>query len=126
MQPGFYKSQPIAADIAGFLIAAFVGSGRVGPAANAAAPFAGVTDSVGGKASHGLVDVQLSQEADVRYGGAVVAGDPLMAAADGTGRAVKLVKPGAGVTVTCIGFAQVDGAADDIGKVFLAPHVLAG
>ncbi|WP_288579835.1 hypothetical protein [uncultured Methylobacterium sp.] len=127
MQDGFHKSRPIAADIAGCIIAAFTGAGQaVAAAASPAAPFAGITDSVGGKASYGLVDLQLTQEADIRYGGAVRAGDPLTAAGDGTGRAVKAVKPGAGASVTVVGFAQVDGVTDDIGKVFLAPSVLLG
>ncbi|QRE74389.1 hypothetical protein [Methylobacterium aquaticum] len=125
MQDGFYKSRPIGAAIGGFLIAAFTGAGQtVAVAATAASPFAGVTDSVGG--SGGLVDLQLTQEADVRYGGTVKAGDPLMAAADGSGRAVKATKPGAGATVNVIGIAQADGVADDIGKVLLAPSVLLG
>ena len=127
MQDGFYKSRPIAADIAGFIIAAFTGTGQtVAAAASPAAPIAGVTDSVGGKASYGLVDVQLTQEADIRYGGTVKAGDPLTAASDGTGRAVKATKPGAGATVNVIGVAQVDGIADDIGKVLITPSVLLG
>lgn len=127
MQSGFYKSRPIAADIAGWIIAAFTGAGQtVAAAASPAVPVAGITDSVGGKASYGLVDLQLTQEADVRYGGAVKAGDPLTAAGDGTGRAVKAVKPGAGATVNVIGFAQLDGIADDIGKVLIAPSVLLG
>ncbi|MGX5776510.1 hypothetical protein [Methylorubrum zatmanii] len=125
MQDGFYKSRRIAAPIAGNVIAAFTGTEQVvAVAANAAAPFAGITDSVGG--SGGLVDLQLTQEADVRYGGAVKAGDPLMAASDGTGRAIKAVKPGSGATVTVVGVAQLDGVADDIGKVLIAPSVLLG
>lgn len=127
MQDGFYKSRPIAADIAGFIIAAFTGTGQtVAAAASPASPVAGITDSVGGKAVNGLVDLQLTQEADVRYGGTVKAGDPLTAAGDGTGRAVKAVKPGAGATVNVIGIAQLDGLADDIGKVLIAPSVLLG
>ena len=125
MQDGFYKSRPLAAAIAGNLIAAFTGTEqRVAVASNAAAPFAGITDSVGGSGS--LVDLQLTQEADVRYGGSVKAGDPLMAAPDGTGRAVKAVKPGAGATVYVIGIAQLDGVIDDFGKVLIAPSVLLG
>lgn len=126
MQDGFYKSYAITADIPGALIAAFTAENAVALAPNAAASFAGITDTVGGKAAHGLVDLQQSLEADVRFGGAVAMGDPLMAAPDGTGRAVKLVKPASGATVFCIGFSRRAGLADDIGKVFLAPHVLAG
>lgn len=125
MQSGFYKSRRIAVDIGGFLLAAFTGNGsEVAVATGPAAPLAGVTDSVGGKAAHGLVDVQQSDEADVRYGGTVAAGDPLTS--DGFGRAVKAAKPGAGATVYCIGIAQVPGLADDIGKVNVAPFVLLG
>lgn len=126
MQDGFYKDYAIAADIAGYLIAAFTGENAVALAANAAAPAAGVTDSVGGKLSHGLVSVQQSQEADVRFGAPVTMGAPLMAAADGTGRAVPLVKPASGVSAFCIGFARRAGQADDIGKVLLSPHVVIG
>lgn len=125
MQDGFYKSRPIAAAIAGNIIAAFTGAGQtVAAAANSAAPIAGVTDSVGG--AGGLVDLQLTQEADIRYAGTVKAGDPLMAASDGSGRAVKAVKPGANAVVNVIGIAQLDGLADDIGKVLIAPSVLLG
>ncbi|MGF3027842.1 hypothetical protein ACQVP2_34250 [Methylobacterium aquaticum] len=125
MQDGFYRSRPIGAAIGGWLVAAFTGTGQtVAVAASAASPFAGITDSGGG--SGGLVDLQLTQEADVRYGGTVKAGDPLMAASDGSGRAVKAVKPGTGATVWVIGIAQIDGVADDIGKVFLAPSIMLG
>lgn len=126
MQDGNYKDYAIAADVPGWLIAAFTGENAVAVAANAAAPFAGITDSVGGKVSHGLVSCQQDQEADVRFGAAVTNGAPLMAASDGTGRAVPLVKPASGASVFCIGFARRAGQADDIGKVWLSPHIVFG
>lgn len=127
MQDGFYKSRRIAADIGGCLLAAFAGSGSaVALAAGPAQPLAGVTDSVGAKAAYGLVDLQLTLIADLRFGGTVAAGDPIMAASDGSGRGVKAVKPGAGATVYCIGLAQDAGLADDIGPVLVAPFVMLG
>lgn len=125
MQTGFYKSRPIVADIGGCLLAAFTGTGdRVALATAPGQPLAGITDTVGGKAGYGLVDLQLSEIADIRFGGTVAAGDPITA--DAQGRGVKAVKPGAGATVYIIGFAQGPGVVDDIGKVLVAPQILLG
>lgn len=125
MQDGFYKSREISADIGGCLIAAFTGQGsKVAVASAASQPFAGVTDSIGGKASGGLVDVQLTQLADLRFGATVAAGDPIMS--DAFGRGIKATKPGAGAVVFVIGFAQGPALADDIGTVLVAPSVLLG
>lgn len=122
MQDGFYKSRPTAVDLGPYLIAGFE-AGKVIVAGGPSVPFAGITDSVGGRAVDGVVDLQLTQEADVRYGGDVEAGDPLVASTDSSGRAIKLPQ-GGGQRLFCIGFAQVSGKADDIGKVLLAPHVV--
>lgn len=125
MQDGFYKSRPIAANIGGCLLAAFAGANDgVALMTAPGQPVAGVTDSVGGQASYGLVDLQLTQIADLRFGGAVAAGDPITA--DGFGRGVKAVKPAGGAVVWCIGIAQGPGLADDIGKVLVAPFPIYG
>lgn len=127
MQDGFYKSHAIAADIAGYLLAAFAdpaNSDRVALMTNASQPVAGVTDSVGATAAHGLVDLQLTQIADLRFGGVVAAGDPITA--DANGRGVKATKPGAGLVVWCIGTARGPALADDIGKVLIAPFAIYG
>lgn len=125
MQDGFYKSRAIVAAIGGCLLAAFTSTrGRVALATAPSQPLAGVTDSVGGNVSGGLVDLQLTQIADLRFGGTVAAGDPIMS--DGFGRGVKATKPGAGETVYCIGFAQEPALADDIGPVLVSPFAMLG
>ncbi|GJD93365.1 hypothetical protein [Methylobacterium iners] len=127
MQDGFYKSHAITADIAGFLLAAFAdpsNGDRVALMTGPGQPVAGVTDSVGGTAAHGLVDLQLTQVADLRFGGVVAAGDPITA--DAFGRGVKAVKPAAGSVVWCIGTARGPGLADDIGKVLISPFAIYG
>lgn len=125
MQDGFYKSREIVADIGGNLLAAFTGTGsRVALMTNASQPVAGVTDRVGGTARSGLVDLQLTQLADLRFGGAVAAGDPITA--DAAGRGVKATKPGAGEVVWCVGTAQGSFVADDIGSVLVAPFAIYG
>ncbi|PLD17815.1 hypothetical protein B6J54_03395 [Klebsiella quasipneumoniae] len=63
-------------------------------------------------------DVVRSQLTPVVYGDDVVAGDPLTA--DAEGRAVK-----ATAGQFYLGFAEYDGAEDDIGSVWIAPGQLA-
>ena len=89
------------------------------------APIAGVTDSFDVLAGQ-LVDVQMTQLADVRFGtGGVAPGDPLTADANGSGRAVKAVKQ-AGAIVYCIGWAQRPQVENDIGPALLSPFLIAG
>lgn len=63
-------------------------------------------------------DVVRSQLTPVIYGGDVIAGDPLTADADG-----RAIPAAAGQFY--LGFAEYDGAEDDIGSVWIAPGQLA-
>ena len=124
MQSGFYKSRNAASAIAGCSLAAYTANAdEVTLATGSAAPIVGVTDTID-VATGELVDVQMTQLADVRFGAAVAPGDPLTA--DAEGRAIKAVKGAAGVIVYCIGFAQRPQVADDIGPALLAPFMIVG
>lgn len=123
MSVGFIKSRRTAVDIGGYLLVAFTGTrGEVTLAKAATDPIAGVTDAMGGKAG-GLVDLHLTEMADVRAGGTIAPGDRVTAGADG--RAVKATKQ-AGVMVRYVGIAQEPAVADDIFDVLLVPGVIDG
>ncbi|REM14738.1 DUF2190 domain-containing protein, partial [Mycobacterium tuberculosis] len=61
--------------------------------------------------------------AEVEYGGAVAAGDPLTS--DASGRAI-VAAPAAGANARLVGFAEVAGVLGDIGSVFISPCVMQG
>lgn len=79
----------------------------------------GVSD-LGADATGDAVDVHRAGLVDVEYGGNVTRGDLLTA--DANGRAIT-VTPGAGVRT--IGIAEVSGVLNDIGKLLIAPSVVA-
>jgi hypothetical protein len=68
-------------------------------------------------------DVQRAGIAEVEYGGNVVRGDPLTS--DATGKALAAA-PAAGTNNYIIGFAEVSGAAGDIGLCLIAPGRIQG
>lgn len=76
----------------------------------------GVTDSLGANGPNDPVDIIRGGIASVTYGGTVTRGDPLTAGADG-----KAVKAATGQRV--LGFAEQSGVANDVGSVFISPHV---
>ena len=79
----------------------------------------GVAD-LGADAAGDRVDVHRGGLADVEYGGNVTRGDLLTT--DGNGRAITAV---AGAGVRAIGVAEVSGVLGDIGKVLIAPCIVA-
>lgn len=123
MTTGFIKSRRTAVDLPGYVLAAFTSTrGQVTLATSGATPIAGVTDAPGGKAGS-LVDLLLTEFAEVRAGGAIAPGDRITAGPDGRG--VKAVKQ-AGATVHYVGFAQEPAVADDIIPVLIAPGAIDG
>lgn len=121
--PTLIKAFEATADITGKHIVKFsdaANSNKIATADGPTAPLVGVADAMGAKQG-GMCDVHLAGITTVKLGGAVAAGDPLTAAADG--RAIKLVA-GAGQTRIGIGFAQAPGVADDEIPAFLAPVIL--
>lgn len=68
-------------------------------------------------------DVQMSDIAEVVYGGAVTRGQKLTS--DGSGRAVAAA-PGAGVNAQILGIAMASGVLNDVGTVLLKPSVMQG
>lgn len=123
MQAGFYKSRLAQAAFAPWQLAAFGGADNsVTPAAGANAPIAGVSDSLGAQPGQ-LVDVQMTQIADVQAGGAIAAGDLLTS--DANGKAVKAVKQ-VGATVYVFGIAQTEAVAGDVFQALLAFSTIDG
>lgn len=82
----------------------------------------GTSDSLP-KAVGEMVDIDLSQEPEVVYGGVVTRGDWLTS--DGQGRAVAAA-PGAGVNVNVIGRASQSGVQGDIKRYLRAPGRIQG
>lgn len=124
MQDGFYKSRRAATAIAACTLVAYTANAdEVALAVSANAPIAGVADSLDVPVGH-LVDVQMTQLGDVRFGaGGVVPGDPVTA--DAQGHAVKAVKQ-AGAIVYVAGIAQRPQLEGDIGPILLAPSLIVG
>lgn len=83
----------------------------------------GISGRLGASVSGDRCDVTRAGLEEVQYGGTVAAGDPLTS--DANGKAITAA-PGAGVNAYIIGFAEVAGVADDIGKVFIAPGRVQG
>lgn len=111
MQDAFIKSRRADAAFTGFQFAAFgSGDNHVTPAAGPNVPLAGVADSLPCPAGQ-MVDVLMTQLADIQLGGTVAAGDRLMS--DANGHAVTAAKQ-AGATVYVGGIAQVAGVVGDI------------
>lgn len=98
-----------------------------GEAAQAAAStdaIAGVSDGMGASAAGQMCDVHELGLYDVVAGGNLAAGDPVTS--DANGKAVKAVKPGAGVRTFCAGTVQEPAVIDDIVPIMVAPFVIDG
>lgn len=126
MQSGFIKSRVAAGAIAPWSIAAFTGNrNEVAQAAGSATGLAGITDYLGIDAvcADRMVDLQLTEVADVKAGGTIAAGDPITS--DANGAAIKAVKA-AGAEVFCIGLAQEPAVVGDVFGVLVSPFVITG
>ena len=123
MNPTFTKNYVAEGAIADFrIVKRGTADGQVIQASAAADAVFGVTGELGA-ADTERVDVNQGGQPDVEYGGAVTAGDPLVA--DANGKAVTAA-PGAGANVRIVGFAAVDAVAGDIGPFDYAPGVMQG
>jgi len=111
MLSGLYKSRVAAAAFAPYQLAAFgAADHQVVPAVDPTKPLAGVADSIAVPAGL-LVDVQMTEIAEVVAGGTIAAGDDLMT--DANGHVVTAAKQ-VGVTVYLVGRAQVSALAGDV------------
>ena len=126
MQSGFIKSRVAAGAIAPWSIAAFTGNrNEVAQAAGSSTGLAGITDylGIGSTESDRMVDLQLTEVADVQAGGTIAAGDPVTS--DANGKAIKALRvPDA--EVFCIGIAQGPAVAGDVFGVLVSPFVITG
>lgn len=121
MTTSLIKSYRASAETAGRRIVAFTGTGsEVGTATTATAPSFGVSMPLGADAG-GMLDVTLSGLAELQLGGAVDAGDPLTADADGKGI---VAAPVAGSVIRYAVFALGEGVEDDIIPVLVVPGII--
>ena len=124
MQSGFIKSRVAAGAIAPWSIAAFTGNrNEVAQAAGSSTGLAGITDMLGIDAlsSDRMVDLQLTEVADLKAGATIAAGDPVTSDANGFGiKALKVT----GAEVFCIGIAQEPAVAGDVFGVLVSPFVI--
>lgn len=97
--------------------------GGVLVAAAAADKVIGVTDRIAAAAIGDRIDVVRAGITEIEYGGAVAAGDLLMA--DASGRAI-VAAAGAGINVRVIGVAEVAGVLGDIGSLMIDPGSFQG
>ncbi|WP_413207979.1 DUF2190 domain-containing protein [Rhodospirillum sp. A1_3_36] len=97
--------------------------GRVVQASAVTDKLMGASGVVGVTAAGDRLDIHRSEFAKVAFGGAVSQGDPLTTDADGKAVAAA---PATGVNVHCLGWAEVDAVAGDIGEVFIHPFILQG
>lgn len=109
MTPVFTKSYPAAAAVNGnrFVV---LGASGASQAAGVGAPIVGISDRLGADAG-AMIDVDHLGRGEIRLGGAVAAGDPLTA--DAQGRAIK-AEVTASTVVWVGGIALAAGTADDI------------
>jgi hypothetical protein len=121
--PGLITSHNAGGAIAKRRIVKFGATDLLVVAAALAADFLmGVTTDIAAAADE-RVDVVRTGITPVEYGGAVTRGAPLTS--DAQGRAVTAA-PAAGANVRIIGYAEVSGAAGDIGSVLISPGVMQG
>ena len=120
MTPLLTKAFFSANAIAGYLIVAGAAGNVLSLATGPTDSLIGATDPLGVDAGK-MADIVQVGEGEVRCGGDVDFGDPLTA--DANGKAVKAV-PVEGAVVRIVGFAQGDGAEDDIIPYLAAPGVL--
>ncbi len=123
MNPTFIKSKDAEGAItARRIVKHGVADNAVAQASASTDAFAGVSETL--DTSDGdPVDITKQGIADVEYGGAVAAGDPLTS--DANGKAVTAA-PGVGVNANIIGHAEIAGADGDFGLVLLAPGTIQG
>ncbi|RYB02035.1 hypothetical protein D3272_22990 [Lichenibacterium ramalinae] len=124
MQSGFIKSRVAAGAIAPWSIAAFTGNrNEVAQATGSTTGLAGITDYLGIDAvcADRMVDLQLTEVADVKAGGTIAPGDPITS--DANGAAIKAVKA-VGAEVFCIGIAQEPAVVGDVFGVLVSPFVI--
>lgn len=122
--PGLTKNKDAETDIpARRIVKHGNAAGSVALASASTDKLAGVSERAGYIAAGRRVDVIKNGIAEVEYGGAVAAGDPLTADADG--RAIAAT-PAVGSNNTIIGFAEISGAAGDYGLVLIAPCIIQG
>ena len=105
------------------IVKAGANDGGVLQASAATDKFMGVADSLGADAAGDRCEVYKAGSVEVEFGGAVAAGDPITA--DAEGRGIKAA-PDAGDNVRIIGFAEVAGVLGDVADVFLSPGVMQG
>lgn len=125
MIPTFIRAYEAAAEIDGYVIVTYAApaAGKtVTTATNGTAPLVGVSDAMGAPIG-GMCDVHRAGLVSVRLGGAVSAGDPITA--DANGRGIEAA-PASGDSVFIVGFADEPGVADDIIDVFCAPGTITG
>ena len=123
MLQGLYKSRLAALAFAPYQLAAFgPADNQVMPAIDPTKPLAGVADSLSIDAGS-LVDVQMTEIAEVVAGGNIAAGDDLMA--DANGHVVTAAKQ-AGATIYTIGRAQVSALAGDVFPVLITLGAIRG
>lgn len=70
-----------------------------------------------------MVDLQLTELAEVRAGGTIAPGDPVTS--DANGLAIKALKV-AGAEVFCLGIAQEPAVLNDVFGVLVSPFVITG
>ena len=92
--------------------------GTVVQAIDGTAPIIGVCTRVEAAATNSSVDIVRGGVPKVQYGGAVARGDPLTS--DAHGKAVRAVAQ-ASEELYIAGFAEVSGAAEDIGSMLFCP-----
>ena len=124
MNPTFTKNYTAGAAINPYRIVQHgAADGAVIQGAGVTSTLIGVTGEIGADAAGDRVDVHLSGQPDVEYGGTVTRGDPLTS--DSVGRAVTAA-PAAGVNNRIIGFATVSAVLGDIAPMDLAPGRIQG
>lgn len=121
---GLIKNYTAEAAIAAYRAVKFgVADGGVLIAAAAADKVIGVTDRIAAAVAGDRIDVVRAGITEIEYGGAVAAGDLLMA--DASGRAI-VAAAGAGANVRVIGIAEVAGVLGDIGSLMIDPGSFQG
>jgi hypothetical protein len=88
------------------------------PAVDGASFIFGVSGDIDAEVGERISVHSVANIADAVYGGNLTRGMPVTA--DAQGRAVQATTAG----TFCVGFAEVSGAAGDIGTVIVAPHIL--
>lgn len=123
MIPTFIRAYEASSEIAGYRILAFsdvASSSKVSHASTSTGPLMGISDAMGSPVG-GMCDVHRGGLVSVQLGGAVSAGAPLTA--DANGKAIAATASAA-TTVHIIGYADGPGVADDIIDAFFAPGLL--